>query len=324
MFKKDIPIAIAIYLLLLFIMIRGFDYRPPAWASILFYLLIYIAVSTILKRLNPDSQDAKDAEPEEELPTSGPIGRFGQAGLIFTFMLTGLLSVLNPFQLVQIILQGVGNVWLQVKRIKQKENEKLPPNEAVYTLPFAGEWYIYNGGITQKTSHSWSALTQRYAYDFLQVNEQMERHIGKGTQLTDYYCFGQNILSAAEGTVVKVVNRVRSAPFVGYGLVDFLATNFIGNHIIIQHAENEYGLYAHLIKGTIPVKVGDSVGRGQLIGQCGHSGHSSEPHLHFHLQNKPNFYFAMGLPIQFSDVQVDGETAENVYIQAGDHISSIL
>ena len=319
MFKKDIPIAIGIYLLLLLIINKVFNFQPPAWASILFYLLIYAGVSAALSRWNPE---IKEAEPEEELPTSGPIGRFGQAGLIFTFSITGLLSLLNPFQLLQIILQGIGNVWLQLTVGNQENNNNPPLNQAVYTLPFAGEWYIYNGGITPKTSHSWGALTQRYAYDFLQVDKQMKRHSGTGTQLTDYYCFNQNILSAADGTIVKVVDRVRSAPFLGYGLVDFLATHFVGNHVIIQHAENEYGLYAHLIKGTIPVKIGDAVSRGQVIGQCGHSGHSSEPHLHFHLQDKANFYFAMGLPIQFSDVNVDGKAVESAYIQVGNHVSS--
>lgn len=319
MFKKDVVIAMSVYLVLMVILILVFDIRPPALAVIGIYILIYVVVSAVLNRRTQTEPEALQPE-MPQMPTSGPIGRFGQTGLLLTFTVTGLLSLLNPFQLVQIILQAVGNIWLQSKAKSGDTENQLPANQTRYTLPVEGEWFVYNGGVSEKTSHSWDVLTQRYAYDFVQVDEQMKRHSGEGTSLTEYYCFGKNIVAAAEGTVVKVVDRVRSAPFVGYGVVDFLATNFVGNHVIIQHTENEFGLYAHLIKGTIPVNPGERVQRGQVIGQCGHSGHSSEPHLHFHLQDGPNFYFAMGLPIRFSDVMVEGAEPAQVYLEAGSRV----
>ena len=39
-----------------------------------------------------------------------------------------------------------------------------------YTLPFGGEWYTINGGVTQNTSHSWEVLPQRFAYDYAIVD----------------------------------------------------------------------------------------------------------------------------------------------------------
>lgn len=39
---------------------------------------------------------------------------------------------------------------------------------------------------------------------------------------------------------------------------------------------------------------------GQVIGRCGNSGHSTEPHLHFHVQGHPSFYLAAGLPVRFA------------------------
>lgn len=322
MFKKDVIIALTIFMVLMISLIFLFDFRPPGLVVILIYIVIYGVVSAIMSRMSR-RVDNEESELEEELPTSGPIGRFGQTGLIMIFTITSLLSLFNPFQLTQIILQAIGNVYLQTQAKTLESREQIPPNQIEYTLPFTGEWFVYNGGVTEKKSHSWDVLTLRYAYDFVQVNDQLKRHSGTGTQLTDYYCFGQNILAAADGTVVKVVDRVRSAPLVGYGIVDFLATNFVGNYVIIQHAENEYGLYAHLIKGSVPVKVGDTVSQGQVIGQCGHSGHSSEPHLHFHLQDRPNFYFALGVPIQFSNVMVDCEMKENAFIQAGNRVQAV-
>lgn len=312
MFDKRIFVALAIYFGVMTFLLYVVGYAPPWFLAILLYIVIYAVVTAVWSKVAPSND-----EETPELPTSGPIGKFGQAGLIITFTVSGLLSFFNPFQLVQIILQGVGNLYLMVRAEREEETAVPKPNKATYTLPFKGEWYIYNGGITEKKSHSWGILTQRYAYDFVQVDEEMKRHSGAGTQLEQYYCFGKEIVAIGDGEVVKVVNWVRSAPFVGYGIVDFLATNFVGNHIIIKHAEGEYGLYAHLIKGSTQLKVGDKVKRGESVGLCGHSGNSSEPHLHFHLQDRTNFYFGMGLPIQFHDLTIDGTPHDSAYIEAG-------
>ena len=44
-------------------------------------------------------------------------------------------------------------------------------SENDYTLPFHGAWTVVNGGVSKKTSHSWDIPTQRYAYDFLILDE---------------------------------------------------------------------------------------------------------------------------------------------------------
>lgn len=53
-----------------------------------------------------------------------------------------------------------------------------------------------------------------------------------------------------------------------------------GNHIIIQHSDGTYALYAHLQQNSIKVKVGDVVQQGQVIGGMGNSGDSYGAHLH--------------------------------------------
>ncbi|MEZ4637045.1 MAG: hypothetical protein R2873_15140 [Caldilineaceae bacterium] len=45
----------------------------------------------------------------------------------------------------------------------------------------------------------------------------------------------------------------------GYGVADFLARSFVGNYVVIQHADDEYGFYAHLVQGSIAVSVGEKV-----------------------------------------------------------------
>jgi murein DD-endopeptidase MepM/ murein hydrolase activator NlpD len=78
----------------------------------------------------------------------------------------------------------------------------------------------------------------------------------------------------------------------------------VGNAVIIQHRENEFSILAHLKLDSIKVKVGDKVTRGQPIGLCGNSGNSSEPHLHYHLQNTPVIQDGTGIRCLFHKITI--------------------
>jgi hypothetical protein len=144
--------------------------------------------------------------------------------------------------------------------------------------------------MTPKTSHSWDVLGQRFALDFVQADAAFARHRGRGTHPGDDDCYDAPILAAADGIVVAVEQRIGLAPLLGWGVCDFTARSFIGNHVLIEHAEGEYALYAHLVKDSATVRPGDRVLHGQTIGRCGHTGHSTEPHLHFHLQDSADLF----------------------------------
>ena len=219
------------------------------------------------------------------------------------FALSQALILLNPLQVAQIIAQIVGQAIISSRRTLPDERYV---QKTRYTLPFRGEWLVYNGGITPADSHSWDVLTQRYAYDFVIADSALRRHINNGRALTDYLCYGQDVIAPADGEVIAVRDGVRDAPHPGSGWIDFLALDFRGNFVTIKHADGEYSFLAHLIPGSIAVRAGQRVQRGQLIGRCGNSGHSSEPHLHFHIQDRPSFWLAAGLPVRFDALIVDG------------------
>ncbi|WP_235420921.1 lysozyme family protein [Jeotgalibacillus soli] len=52
-----------------------------------------------------------------------------------------------------------------------------------------------------------------------------------------------------------------------------------GNFIVIQHAENEFSAYSHLV--VLDVSEGQKVAQGERIGGCGNTGYSFGNHLHF-------------------------------------------
>jgi murein DD-endopeptidase MepM/ murein hydrolase activator NlpD len=219
------------------------------------------------------------------------------------------MSWLNPFQ----ALQQLRQVWHEGKLIVRYHERPITlesfQQQTMLSLPFTGEWIVLNGGVDEAHSHSWEIHGQRYAYDFVVADAGGRRHRGSGRSLEDYFAYGAAIVAAADGDVVRIRDGVRDAPRVGTGWLDWQSRDFAGNSVTLRHAENEFTFSAHLVPGSIPVRVGERVARGQVIGRCGNSGHSTEPHLHFQLQDRAEFMGATSLPIAFSTCIVDGEVS---------------
>jgi len=172
-------------------------------------------------------------------------------------------------------------------------------NETKLSLPFKGRWLVVWGGDTKELNQHHDALNQRFAFDFLGVNEEGETRKGEAQVNEDYFAFGREILAPADGVVTDVITGVRDN--VPGSMNPYLA---LGNAVFIQHREHEVSVLAHLKLGSIKVKVGDKVKRGQVVGLCGNSGNSSEPHLHYHLQNTPIIQDGTGVKCYFEKVIV--------------------
>lgn len=231
-----------------------------------------------------------------------------------------ILLQINPFVFVQGVLQFVGHVPILLRHRGRLPNPSRFEQSGSYWLPFGSAairdgssddggaavtdgktWTVIGGGPTRERSHSWSILTQRYAYDFVITDGDGNTHTGDGSRPEQYFCFGEPILAPADGVVVAAHDGHRDGPRAG-GWLDLRQHNILGNWITIEHADGEYSVLAHLQCGSVEVAPGDRVERGQQIGRCGHSGNSTEPHLHFHVQDRQNFYLGMGLPIRFDGV----------------------
>lgn len=53
------------------------------------------------------------------------------------------------------------------------------------------------------------------------------------------------------------------------------------NHVTVMHADGSYAIYAHILYGSLSVKVGEKVKQGQALARVGNTGFSTGPHLHF-------------------------------------------
>lgn len=79
------------------------------------------------------------------------------------------------------------------------------------------------------------------------------------------------IISPADGKVTGVVNN--------YATQDSGGRSY-GNYVRIDHGNGIVTFHAHLVKGSVCVKVGDIVKQGQRIGRMGTTGRSDGVHLH--------------------------------------------
>ncbi|UCC23098.1 MAG: peptidoglycan DD-metalloendopeptidase family protein [Planctomycetota bacterium] len=182
-------------------------------------------------------------------------------------------------------------------------------NETKLLLPFKGRWLVFWGGDTKELNMHHDVPNQKFAFDFIGVSEDGGMHTGEGKTNEDYFTFGREVLAPADGTVTDVIDGVRDN--VPGSLNPYSA---LGNAVFIEHREHEVSMLAHLKLGSIRIKVGDKVKRGQVMGLCGNSGNSSQPHLHYHLQNTPVIQDGTGIKCYFHKVNVieDGKKEEKI------------
>lgn len=159
-----------------------------------------------------------------------------------------------------------------------------PRAEGVQVLrsPFDTPAVVFHGGRTPLINHHATFTTQADALDLVLAPEGSEV-IGDPTTVAGWACYGAPLYAPGAGFVVAVSDDL---PDLAPDTV--LADQPIeGNHVSIEIGPDHYVFLAHLQQHSVPVEVGQWVDEGQLIGRCGNTGNTSQPHLHVQLQNKP-------------------------------------
>ncbi|PSQ47779.1 M23 family peptidase [Halobacteriales archaeon SW_7_65_23] len=215
------------------------------------------------------------------------------------------LTFLNPLVMTQDLLQIAGGAASFLRHRGSFPDSESYEQQVPYRLPVDGTWTVVNGSPEREYSHSWIYPNQRYAYDVLVTDEDgRSRPDGASTAVENYYCHDEPVVAPADGVVVDSFDAALEASR-GGGFSHPLKRSIPGGHVVLKHADSEYSFLAHLRPGSVPVEPGQRVERGQEVGRCGHSGNSSEPHLHFQIQDGPDFLTAASLPVQFDDIEVE-------------------
>jgi hypothetical protein len=151
------------------------------------------------------------------------------------------------------------------------------------------------------------SIAQRFAIDFVMLNDSNTTFHGDRLRNENYYAESTDALAVANGRVVAVKDGIpENVPGVSSRAVPITLETVGGNHVIIDIGGGYHAFYAHLRPGSLRVRVGDRVRRGQVVGLVGNSGNSTEPHLHFHISDGNSPLGSEGVPYRLDRFELVG------------------
>jgi hypothetical protein len=196
----------------------------------------------------------------------------------------------------------------------------------VVDFPLRGEgWMAVTTPAARIPSHGTDMLGQRYAYDFLQVDERRGARFHRagmlrtsliGVKAQECYAWGSAVRAPVDGEVVRAVDGLPERTWIhpvteavralwnAWTFTPRRLEVILGNHVIVRFGDL-YAAFVHLAPGTVAVAEGQAVHTGDLLGHIGHTGNSTSPHLHFQLMDSLDVMSARGIPCAFREYEVE-------------------
>ncbi len=248
----------------------------------------------------------------------------GQRGILF--MWVKLHDKIIPSELYHNILVEIGT---------RKSALPLPPIVVATQLkpyklispPLKGLWLVGQGADPEVESvdghnrllYPYAGklrIPQRYATDWVKLNDSGKAFEGDLTINENYYGFGDNVYAVADGIILQTQNDVpENIP--PNMTVPRTAKNITGNFVILKLENNKSAYYGHLKTGSVIVKPGDKVKAGQVIAKVGNTGNSTAAHLHFQIQSG-DLFMDEGYPYEFLSVKKFGQMTKSAVNDVAD------
>jgi N-acyl-D-aspartate/D-glutamate deacylase len=157
-------------------------------------------------------------------------------------------------------------------------------------------------------------IAQRFAIDWVQLGPNNATFDGDQKDNKSYYAYGEEILAVADGVVSAVKDGLpENVPGLTSRAIPITLETAGGNHVIVDLGQGRYAFYAHAQPGSIKVRVGQNVRRGDVLALVGNSGNSTEPHLHFHVADASSPLGSEGIPYVLDTFELEG----SAMLQAG-------
>jgi hypothetical protein len=181
--------------------------------------------------------------------------------------------------------------------------------------PLRGDHWLAGNGPSNSSGHrralipidGHAAIAQRFAIDWVRLRDDGKTSHDDEKDNKNYFAYGSDALAVADGVVTEVKDGIpENIPGENSRAVPITLETVGGNHVILDIGGGHFAFYAHLQPRSLRVKLGDKVRRGQVMGLVGNSGNSTEPHLHFHIENGSSPLGAEGLPYSLASFEVVG------------------
>ena len=183
-----------------------------------------------------------------------------------------------------------------------------------------GLWISHNGPGDYRAAHWGSVLVkgrritvpQRFAIDFIGLDATGRAVRGplQGSSNADWVGFGAEVIAVADGVIREARDGVVDNPplFEPGPPANAELPAAGGNYVVLQLGGKTLVHYVHLQQGSVAVRTGQRIRRGQLLGRVGNSGNTNGAHLHFNVVDDALIANAEGLPYVFDSFEVLGTT----------------
>jgi hypothetical protein len=184
---------------------------------------------------------------------------------------------------------GIFSLYLVGQGMRGRQPQGVRVVDLAMPMP-SGNYLVANGGSSELINAHMMTLNlgierfrryrgQSYGIDLIKVNQYGFR--SKGLQPRDptvYEIYGEPVIAPCDGSVITSRNDRPDMP------VPTMDREVIaGNHVLLS-CDDFVVLLAHFKQGSVRVRAGDRVGKGDYLGVVGNSGKTGEPHLHISAQ----------------------------------------
>jgi murein DD-endopeptidase MepM/ murein hydrolase activator NlpD len=145
----------------------------------------------------------------------------------------------------------------------------------------------------------------RFAIDWVKVDDEGRIARGDPDGPANHLGYGAPVIAVADAVVAAVRDGVPESETVSGNPKHPLA-DASGNFVALDVGQGRFVFYEHLKPGSVAVRAGDAVKRGDALAELGFTGDSTGPHLHFHVADAPSPPGGEGMPFAIDRFELLG------------------
>ena len=135
----------------------------------------------------------------------------------------------------------------------------------------------------------------RFAIDWIKLDAAGRTVLGDPDSVANWLGQGAEVLAVTDAVVAAMRDNMPESERISTH-PRLPLEDATGNYISLDVGDGRYVFYEHLKPGSVRVKPGQRVRRGEVIAALGFTGHSTGPHLHFHVADANSPLGAEGIP----------------------------
>ncbi len=191
----------------------------------------------------------------------------------------------------------------------------------VLSSPVRGSHWLADNGLALDLHHrpgmfvagGTAQISRRYAIDW---KRRVDGKLLTGDPLDvrSYHAYGEPVFAVADATIIQArdgfPDNIPRTPAGFTPAVPLSMESLAGNTVVLDLGDGQFAHYAHLQRGSVAVKAGQRVKRGELLANIGNSGDARWPHLHFQVTTGPGVMSSEGVPFVLDQFRAKGPSGQ--------------